>query len=173
MPSSSRWSSAAARLVESIEALSLRFDPLNDANAASLQDTDAGGASFAGMPIGVRFSRPIPDLPAFCEELFSSRAPFRLIRETDDCDRPVSAVIARVDQCESCPRPFSVSVRVTSTSTCSSVIFRVARGRGASSRPSSRRSMNRTRHLRTDSRDKIASEPEITASGVQPSALVS
>ena len=30
------------------------------------------------MPIGIRFSRPIPDLPAFCEELFSSRAPFRL-----------------------------------------------------------------------------------------------
>jgi hypothetical protein len=30
------------------------------------------------MPIGIRFSRPIPDLPAFREELFSSRAPFRL-----------------------------------------------------------------------------------------------
>jgi hypothetical protein len=30
------------------------------------------------MPIGIRFSRPIPDLPAFCEELFSARAPFRL-----------------------------------------------------------------------------------------------
>jgi hypothetical protein len=67
-----------ARLVESIEALSLRFDPLNAANATTLQDTDAGGASFAGMPIGIRFSRPIPDLPAFCEELFSARAPFRL-----------------------------------------------------------------------------------------------
>jgi len=67
-----------ARLVESIEALSLRFDPLSAENAATLQDTDAGGASFAGMPIGIRFSRPIPDLPAFCEELFSSRAPFRL-----------------------------------------------------------------------------------------------
>jgi hypothetical protein len=67
-----------ARLVESIEALSLRFDPLSAANATTLQDTDAGGASFGGMPIGIRFSRPIPDLPAFCEELFSSRAPFRL-----------------------------------------------------------------------------------------------
>ena len=64
--------------MESIEALSLRFDPLNEANATTLQDTDAGGASFAGMPIGIRFSRPIPDLPAFCEELFSSRAPYRL-----------------------------------------------------------------------------------------------
>ena len=58
-----------ARLVDSIEALSLRFDPLSAANATTLQDTDAGGASFAGMPIGIRFSRPIPDLPAFCEEL--------------------------------------------------------------------------------------------------------
>ena len=64
-----------AGLVESIEALSLRFDPLN---AATVQGTDPGGASFAGMPIGIRFSRPIPDLPAFCDELFSSRAPFRL-----------------------------------------------------------------------------------------------
>jgi hypothetical protein len=67
-----------ARLVESIEALSLRFDPLSAANGSTLQDTDSGGASFVGMPIGMRFSRPIPDLPAFCEELFSSRAPFRL-----------------------------------------------------------------------------------------------
>ncbi len=67
-----------ARLVGSIEALSLRFDPLNEANPATPQDTDTGGASFAGMPIGIRFSRPIPDLPAFCDELFSSRAPFRL-----------------------------------------------------------------------------------------------
>jgi hypothetical protein len=49
-----------------------------NANATTLQDTDTGGASFTGMPIGIRFSRPIPDLPAFCEELFSSRAPFRL-----------------------------------------------------------------------------------------------
>ena len=64
--------------MESIEALSLRFDPLSAANASTVQDTDAGGASFAGMPIGIRFSRPIPDLPAFCEELFSSRAPYRL-----------------------------------------------------------------------------------------------
>lgn len=69
-----------ARLVESIEALSLRFDPLNEANATTLQDTDAGGASFDGMPIGIRFSRPIPDLPAFCEEPFSSRPPVPAIR---------------------------------------------------------------------------------------------
>ena len=67
-----------ACLVQTIEALSLRFEPLNEANATALQGTDTGGASFTGMPIGIRFSRPIPDLPAFCEELFSSRAPFRL-----------------------------------------------------------------------------------------------
>ena len=70
----------------------------------------------------------------------------RQIRETDDCDRPVSAAIDLVDQWLSWPRPFSVRVRVTRTSTCSSVIFRAAPGRGASPRPSSRRSMNRTRH---------------------------
>ena len=76
-----------ARLVESIEALALRFELLSgtdksraDAGAAmyTFMDDTPNGASFAGMPIGVRFSRPIPDLPGFCEELFSSRAPFRL-----------------------------------------------------------------------------------------------
>jgi hypothetical protein len=70
-----------AHLVTSIEALALQFKPLPaDGHALSETpaDPDAGGASFAGMPIGLRFSRPIPDLPAFCEELFSSRAPFRL-----------------------------------------------------------------------------------------------
>jgi hypothetical protein len=82
-----------ARLIESIEALALRFEPVRGMNvgapeaygsntpataAGSLADEDQGGASFTGMPIGIRFSRPIPDLPAFCEELFSSRAPFRL-----------------------------------------------------------------------------------------------
>lgn len=83
-----------ARLIESIEALALRFEPLREMNtspleadsnsstttttASSLQDEDLGGASFAGMPIGIRFSRSIFDLPSFCEELFSSRAPFRL-----------------------------------------------------------------------------------------------
>jgi hypothetical protein len=83
-----------ARLIESIEALALRFEPLREMNASplaahgnsnsttttasSLEDKDLGGASFAGMPIGIRFSRSISDLPAFCEELFSSRAPFRL-----------------------------------------------------------------------------------------------
>lgn len=82
-----------ARLIEAIEALALRFEPLAEMNTGILAadgvsgaaaamgspaDDDLGGASFAGMPVGIRFSRPIPDLPAFCEELFSSRAPFRL-----------------------------------------------------------------------------------------------
>lgn len=69
-----------AHLVESIEALALQFKPLPavDSTLEMTPDLEGGGASFAGMPIGIRFSRPIPDLPAFCEELFSSRAPFRL-----------------------------------------------------------------------------------------------
>jgi hypothetical protein len=60
----------------------------------------------------------------------------RQIRDTDDCDRPVSLAIDRVDQCVSCPGPFSVRTRVTTTSTWSSVIFRGAPGRGAPVRPS-------------------------------------
>ena len=46
-----------------------------------------------------------------------------------------------------------VRTLVTTTSTCSSVIFCGAPGRGASDRPSSRPSANRTRHLRTISRE--------------------
>jgi hypothetical protein len=65
-----------ARLVESIEALALRFEPLSDPAATYFDDQ--GGASLTGMPIGIHFSRAIPDLSRFCEELFSSRAPFRL-----------------------------------------------------------------------------------------------
>ncbi len=34
---------------------------------------------------------------------------------TDDCERPVPSAIARVDQCVSCPGPFSVRTRVTAT----------------------------------------------------------
>ena len=40
----------------------------------------------------------------------------RQIRETDDCDKPVSAAIDLVDQWLFWPRPFSVRVRVTRTS---------------------------------------------------------
>ncbi len=82
-----------ARLVESIEALVLRFEPLREIDSNQLDDggnhgattatainlaDDLSGASLSGMPIGIRFSRPISDLPTFCDELFSSRAPFRL-----------------------------------------------------------------------------------------------
>src|SRR6185369_1766194 len=77
----------------------------------------------------------------------------RQIRETDDCDSPLSPAIDLVVQCVSWPRPFSVSTRVTTTSTCSSVIVRGAPGRAASARPPTPPSVNRTRHLRTISRD--------------------
>jgi hypothetical protein len=52
----------------------------------------------------------------------------RQIRDTDNCDSPVSPAIDLVDQCVSCPGPFPV-------------------------RPFIRLSANRTRHLRTDSGD--------------------
>jgi hypothetical protein len=71
-----------ARLIDAIEALALTFVPHeNSANADQPDTSDAdfpAGASFSGMPIGIRFSRPIDDLARFCEELFSARAPFRL-----------------------------------------------------------------------------------------------
>jgi hypothetical protein len=103
-----------ARLVESIEAMALQFEPLHITNASRLEagsslmstgagkdeDHDLGGATFAGMPIGIRFSRAIPDLPAFCEELFSSRAPFRLWGQpvvTDD-EALVDAIDLHVGQ---------------------------------------------------------------------------
>jgi hypothetical protein len=41
-------------------------------------DEDDGGGSFTGGPIVVLFSRSIPNQQLFLEELFSSRAPFRL-----------------------------------------------------------------------------------------------
>ena len=62
-----------------------------------------------------------------------------------------------------------MSVRVTSASTCSSVILRAAPGRGASARASIRPSMNRTRHLRTDSRD-IPVRAATRVSGATPSS---
>jgi hypothetical protein len=42
------------------------------------RDTFETGASFKGYPIHIKFSRPIPDLEIFLDELFSSREPFRL-----------------------------------------------------------------------------------------------
>ena len=82
-----------ARLVESVEALAMGFEPVRRSDG--LVNDDNGGASFTGMPIGIQFSREIADLPIFCEELFSSRAPFRL------WGRPVitgdSALVEAVD----------------------------------------------------------------------------
>lgn len=73
-----------AKFVEAAEGLALEFRPLPAANAfapaaaGALPGSDYAGASFTGTPIGITFSRQIADLPAFCGEVFSSRAPFRL-----------------------------------------------------------------------------------------------
>lgn len=74
-----------ARFVDAAEAMALAFSPIppGDAHgrnkaAAESEDAEYAGASFVGTPIGIKFSRQIADLQAFCEEVFSSRAPFRL-----------------------------------------------------------------------------------------------
>jgi hypothetical protein len=41
-------------------------------------NSEEGGGTFSGGPIGIRFSKPILDFDAFLTALFSSRAPFRL-----------------------------------------------------------------------------------------------
>ena len=55
------------RLVEGAERRVLRWEEL-----------PKGGARPFGSPITLRFSRPIPDLDYFLEQLFSAREPFRL-----------------------------------------------------------------------------------------------
>lgn len=55
------------RFVELAEQRILRWTPLEE-----------GGARMQGSAIGIRFSRQIPDLELFLDELFSSREPFRL-----------------------------------------------------------------------------------------------
>lgn len=55
------------RLVEGAERRALRWEELPE-----------GGARPFGSPITLRFSRPIPDLDYFLEQLFSAREPFRL-----------------------------------------------------------------------------------------------
>ena len=54
-------------LVEGAEARALRWEELPE-----------GGARPFGSPITLRFSRPIPDLDYFLDQLFSAREPFRL-----------------------------------------------------------------------------------------------
>jgi hypothetical protein len=71
-----------ARFIDAIEALALSFSPRPDSASAAqtlaFEADDPAGASFSGAPIGIRFSRQIIDLPGFCDELFSARAPLRL-----------------------------------------------------------------------------------------------
>lgn len=73
-----------ARFVEAIETTALDFTSLSAGGAAEglsradRPSDDYAGATFSGAPIGIRFSRQITDLAGFCEEVFSSRAPFRL-----------------------------------------------------------------------------------------------
>ena len=55
------------RFVEAVEARALRWTELPE-----------GGARLEGAPLVVRFSRSIPDLPLFLDQLFSAREPFRL-----------------------------------------------------------------------------------------------
>lgn len=72
----------------------------------------------------------------------------RQIRETVDCDRPVSSAIDRVDQCVAF---FGADSRVlaTSSATRSSDTVRGAPGLGMSPRPAVRCSTNRARHRPT------------------------
>jgi hypothetical protein len=63
-----------------------------------------------------------------------------------------------------------VSVRVTRASTCSSVILRAAPGRGASARAPIRPSANRTRHLRTVSRDTPVRAATLVSGAAPPSS---
>jgi hypothetical protein len=71
-----------AHLIDAIEAQALRFSAVPDGGAADQKlaaDADEPvGVAFSGMPVGIRFSRQINDLPGFCDELFSARAPLRL-----------------------------------------------------------------------------------------------
>jgi hypothetical protein len=71
-----------ASLIDAVEAQALTFAPLpyreTTIQGLSFDADDPGGASFSGAPIGIRFSRQISDLQAFCDELFSARAPWRL-----------------------------------------------------------------------------------------------
>ena len=72
----------------------------------------------------------------------------RQILETAVCDRPTSAARDRVDQCVASFGVVSKVVVIT-RSTASSAIVRGRPGRGSSSRPSSRSTANRLRHLVT------------------------
>jgi len=57
-----------AAFVRVLESKAIGFDPLDD----------DGGGTLHGQPVVIAFSRPIPDLDRFTQELFASRVPFRL-----------------------------------------------------------------------------------------------
>lgn len=59
-----------AAFVRSLEAKAIGWDALDP-------DQDGGG-TLTGQPVVVAFSRPIPDLDRFTQELLASRVPFRL-----------------------------------------------------------------------------------------------
>jgi hypothetical protein len=88
-----------ARLITVVEDSALRFSPIAGSGAGATLTADVDemptGTSFSGAPIGIRFSREIVDLPAFCEELFSARAPFRLWGRPEVTEE--SAVVEAVD----------------------------------------------------------------------------
>lgn len=77
--------------VEAAERRAICFSPLGD----------DGGGTMAGAPIEIRFSRPIPSLPAFLDRLFSSREPFRLwgVPRADNHYGECEAVDLHVGQC--------------------------------------------------------------------------
>lgn len=78
------------RFVEGAERRSLRWVELPE-----------GGARPHGTPITLRFSRPIPDLDFFLDELFSAREPFRLWgvpQRDDEHSAEVEAVDLHVGQ---------------------------------------------------------------------------
>lgn len=81
------------RLVTLAEQRSVCWNPLNDADPYA-------GVRPSGGPIGIRFSRRIPDLEVFVEELFSSRDPFRLwgIAQVSGGEAQVEAVDLHVGE---------------------------------------------------------------------------
>lgn len=68
------------QFVRTVVARYSNFVTLCEENAISWQSfgSEEGGGKFAGGPVVLRFSRPIPDRTVFLDELLSCRVPFRL-----------------------------------------------------------------------------------------------
>jgi hypothetical protein len=79
-------------LVEAAEARAIRFTAF---------DGNDGGGRMSGSPIEVRFSRPLPHMSGFLDELFSSREPFRLwgLHKADDGYGECDGVDLHVGEC--------------------------------------------------------------------------